>query len=698
MTLTLLFVLLTGGAFFLFRYQVNLIREDKYAEIRAIARLKSDEIVRWLGERYSDADYFSTSAELKSILSQADKGTHDSILQKQFNRVFQRMRKNHHYSDVIVSDLEGHILYSFDGPHHFADTGILSIFSSVWKSQRILLNDFSGSPTDGMIHLDIAAPVHMDNSKNAVLIFTVDPSTFLYPLIQSWPTPSKTSETLLLRKEGDSILYLNPLKHAPRAALTLKQPLSGTSLPPLDAVNGKLESFEGRDYAGRNVMADIRPIKGTPWLMVAKIDKSEVFYELKFRIILQSVMLVMFLMFIASLAAFLYSRRQKGIFEQLFLREQEFRMAQEEFRITLYSIGDAVITTDPDSNIRHMNMAAEKLTGWKESEALGKRFEDVFHIFHEKDRGFIDNPVKRVLQEGLVNDHYNSTVLIAKDKREIPISESGAIVYDQQNTITGVVLVLHDITSRKEAEEQITRLNAELEKRVEERTEQLIKTNKELESFTYSVSHDLRTPLRAIDGYSAMLDLDYKNTLDTEGQRLIQIIRQNAQKMGILIDELLTFSRLGRLSMNETAIDMKEMVLSVIEELILAGKGRTMDIITDDLFPAKGDPGMMRQVWLNLISNAIKFSQGKEEIKISISSTRDKDRIVYCIKDNGAGFDMKYYEKLFGVFQRLHTEKEFEGTGVGLAIVQQVITRHGGNIWAEGKIDEGATFCFSLPD
>ena len=137
----------------------------------------------------------------------------------------------------------------------------------------------------------------------------------------------------------------------------------------------------------------------------------------------------------------------------MFLREQEFRLAQEEFRITLYSIGDAVITTDPGGNIRHMNMAAEKLTGWRESEAAGKRFEDVFRILHEKSRGIIDNPVNRVLQEGLVTDHFNSSVLLAKDGREIAVSESGAIVYDQHNRISGVVLVFHDMTSRKEAEE-----------------------------------------------------------------------------------------------------------------------------------------------------------------------------------------------------------------------------------------------------
>jgi light-regulated signal transduction histidine kinase (bacteriophytochrome) len=167
--------------------------------------------------------------------------------------------------------------------------------------------------------------------------------------------------------------------------------------------------------------------------------------------------------------------------------------------------------------------------------------------------------------------------------------------------------------------------------------------------------------------------------------------------MGVLIDELLTFSRLGRAGMNHAFIDMKDLAESVIQELTPTYKEKDLEINVGELFPVNGDPGMIKQVWINLISNSLKFSQHKSEIRISISSARENGMNIYSIQDNGAGFDMKYYDKLFGVFHRLHSEKEFEGTGVGLAIVHQVITRHGGALWAEARIDKGATFYFSIP-
>lgn len=246
------------------------------------------------------------------------------------------------------------------------------------------------------------------------------------------------------------------------------------------------------------------------------------------------------------------------------------------------------------------------------------------------------------------------------------------------NSQTGkLYCVARDITDRKKTEEQLQ------------------ECIKELEAFTYSVSHDLRAPLRAVNGYAQILIEDYGIKLDEEGKRIIKTICDNAIKMGILIDELLTFSQLGRKEIQYTKINMNELVDNIVNDMdkVLTDKA---EIKIGRLHQVKGDVGLLRQVMVNLISNALKYSSKKELPIVEIFSEEKQGEIVFSVKDNGAGFDMRYYDKLFGVFQRLHKQNEFEGVGVGLAIVQRVINKHGGKVWAEGKLNEGATFNFTL--
>ena len=249
-----------------------------------------------------------------------------------------------------------------------------------------------------------------------------------------------------------------------------------------------------------------------------------------------------------------------------------------------------------------------------------------------------------------------------------------------------------DITERKRAEEALKKAHEELQ----DHAGRLEAANKELESFGYSVSHDLRSPLRAIAGFTRMI-LDEKGaTFDPETRRQFGVIQENAEKMGRLIDDLLRLSRLGRADLHQSKLDMGGLALDVLQEIRMTEPKRELAAEIGDLPEAEGDRTMIRQLLANLLSNAVKFTRGRQGARIEVGSFERPGERVYYVKDNGVGFDMKYYNKLFGVFQRLVSESQFEGTGVGLAIVQRIVQRHGGRVWAEGKIQEGATFYFTL--
>lgn len=389
---------------------------------------------------------------------------------------------------------------------------------------------------------------------------------------------------------------------------------------------------------------------------------------------------------VGTLNAILYSILAAGVLLSILvihrirtgIRQQQLN--EEKFRALLDAAPDATVIVDESGLIKMVNHQTENLFGYRRNELIGKPVEILMPASlkgaHEMHRNSYMKAARvRSMGEGL---ELNA---VKKNGVSFPVEISLSPIRTQEGMM--VSASVRDITNRKTLETELK------------------KTNAELEAFTYSVSHDLRAPLRGIIGFTTILEEDYASKLDDEALRITGIIKENTEKMGHLIDDLLAFSRMGKQELMKTELLTDKVIDEIIAELTTQNSSRTTGQITwniGPLPPVFADKNTLRQVWINLLSNAIKYSSTRSQPIIAIDTYRENNFIVFRIKDNGVGFDAQYSSKLFKVFQRLHSPEEFEGTGVGLALVEKVISRHGGRVWAEGRVGEGATFYFSLPD
>lgn len=487
--------------------------------------------------------------------------------------------------------------------------------------------------------------------------------------------------------------------------------------------------------------------------------------------------------------------------------ERKLKESEKWFATALSSIGDAVIATDKNGLITFMNPVAEGLTGWKTEDAISKKLTEVFNIINRDTRKTAENPIVRVLREGVTVGLANHTILIARDGRELPIDDSAAPIRNDRGNIIGLVLVFRDVTEREKAEEVQGRLSAivasaedaiiskdldgviltwnlgaelifgykaeevmgknvsllvppgyedevpailrrlsqgehienyetvrmrkdgtlipvslnfsaikdgsgrvigsskiahniterkQAEEEVRKTRDELAAANKELEAFSYSVSHDLRAPLRTISGFIKILIEDYAERLDAVGRDYLTRVYNGSVKMNKLIEDLLYLSRISRQEVNRMGFNISNKASSLIANCRQASPERNVDVRIREDLAAFADPGLMDIVLANLFDNAWKFTSKTENARIEFGAFEQGGKTVYYVRDNGAGFDPAYKEKLFWPFQRLHLYKEFEGTGIGLTNVERIIRRHGGKVWAEGAVGKGATFYFTL--
>ena len=348
---------------------------------------------------------------------------------------------------------------------------------------------------------------------------------------------------------------------------------------------------------------------------------------------------------------------------------------------------DTIFVRSMSDVITYWNRGAEELYGWTAQEAIGKEA-------HRLLQPVFPAPIEEIRAELLRSSRWDGELETRRaDGTRVVVASRWSLRRDEQGRPAAILETNNDITERKRREQEIRVLNEELGRR----TAELEVSNKELEAFAYSVSHDLRAPLRHMVGFTELLQKNAVSLLNEKSQRYMKIILESAQRMGRLIDDLLAFSRLGRSETHKTMLSLKQLVEEALAEVRQDADGRNIVWTVNELPVCYGDRSMLRLVLVNLISNALKFTRTRSQAEIQIGCTNHgQDQLVVFVRDNGVGFDMKYISKLFGVFQRLHPSEAFEGTGIGLATVQRIVHRHGGRVWAEGVVDKGATFYFSL--
>lgn len=962
-------------------------RSQVEAQLTSITLLKVADVQKWRNERLNDAQAFYDNDSFSLLIEKYQQDPTNFQNKKMIQFWLKAYAAHEEYAQVFfVNSEEADIISPEDQKivlsQHLADEIPHTLSKGI-----ISFIDFHRDSENSPVYLALEIPIYstLDNSPLGVVVLQIDPRVYLSPLILRWPVPSQSAETALVRLENNQVVYLSELRFLTDAILKEKIDLSESNRPSVKAVTGSVGIVEGVNYRGKQVIADVRPVPGTPWFLVSRIDQDEIAAPLLERERL-SWILYSSLILASAVALNLMWRQQRfrslitnnkvqteilerdrklkeaqelahlgfwywdvntgevewseevykifqidpsrfspkidsilalspwpeeqnrdqelidraiathqpGMYEQKFLRpdnsigyysstflgqfdeegnlssivgsvmditdrtikDQALRESEKRFR-TLFehaAVGVAIIKTKT-GRFLDINQKYCDFLGYTKQEMLNKNYQnitdtDFVDINHQNNQKLITGKIKEysiekkyirkdgksvwgelnasalwepgeipeeylhiavvkditeqktaelalresekkfretianldegffsVSMEGILLDHndafnrilglpehqnsrglmvpdfwdnledrqkylaelnakgsVSSYQIIAKKTsgEKINILMSSHIVKDETNKpikMDGVFLdntprikqeerllasqaelktlleqveqsrqaLLTIIEDQKLAQEEITQLNKTLEEKVAQRTAQLKASNDELESFAYSVSHDLRAPLRAIDGYSRILEQDYAKVLDTEGIRLLNIVRSSTKNLDRLITDLLSLSRVGRSELKLDVLDMNSMVTAVYQELTTPETQEKIKFIVHDLPEGYGDPTLIKHVWMNLLSNSIKYTTPKEYPTIEISGSSDPEKCTYTIKDNGVGFNPDFKEKLFGLFQRLHKASDFEGTGVGLAIVHRIIARHNGEVWGDGQIDMGAEFSFTLP-
>jgi PAS domain S-box-containing protein len=820
-------VLATGV--FAYRQQAAAVRRQQGRELAAIRDLKAAEISRWFAGEQTSARAAGENPILAGAVKRWTSRGAPPPTPFVVRSLIDTMRGAQGYPVVLLLDPALRTIHAAPRAAPAPDAVTRTLGTKVLDRREVVFSDLyqdvRGSPKmEFLSPLTGGGPAA--SRPPAVLALELDPAAFLLPLVSSWPTTSKTGETLLVERRGGKVVFLSARRRRTAAARVPALPIAKSEAPAVKAARGVLGVVSGIDYSGTDVLAAVGPVRGTPWFIVSKIDVSEVDAPLR-RLALVTTFIVLGVLLLGGAAIlFFWSRWRAGEFRRLYEIERALRASEQLFKAGFEHAPVGVVFRRPDGTVRQANATFAKMLGYTVAELDGMSVVEITHPddraetasliaatlagahdhsevqkrYLRKDGSSVwttvnvtllrdergrpvdfmamvsDVSTRKAAEDALIQSEERfrglfETALIGFALHEVVCDDAGVpvdYVFLEANEAfgeyTGLVpaeivgrrateviagveasgrielygevalggdarrfetyfepfdrhydiqvsspqpgqftTVFLDVTERKqaeqgrrEAERELAETNVHLERRVLERTLELEAANEELEAFSYSVSHDLRSPLRALDGFSLALLEDYGDVLDDTAMDYLARVRAGAQRMGALIDDMLVLSRASRGEMTRRDVDLAALARDVVADLRRADPGREVEFTLPETLAVNGDPGLMRTLLENLLGNAWKFTSRKPAAHIELGVDRRGGAVACFVRDDGVGFDPAYVDKLFTPFQRLHTTKEFPGTGIGLATVQRILRRHGGRAWAEGVVDGGASVYFTF--
>ncbi len=698
---------LVGYGYFFKQKAVS--RQTAEVELNAIADLKVLEITRWREERQSDGELILHSAPIGSVVKEyLDNGGGESM--RSARGLLSRWRTHGRYGRIIL--LDSQLRMRMSEPPGQAPTNVLtrSFAALALRTNQLLIADFHQESASSLVAMNLFVPLCVKGSAAdgwqgaAVLVLEVDPNEFLLPMIQSWPTPSLSGETLLVREEGSEVVYLNELRHQSNTTLRLRLPLTNTKLPAAQAVLGQDGIVKGMDYRGTPVLAALRHIPDSPWFIVAKMDLAEIDAPLRQQAWMIGIVMGA-LVLAASFGVGLLWRRREAYFTR---RDLEERMKSEEvlqrsyslLRATFDSIAEGIMVVDTMGKIIDFNRQFSEM--WRLPDTLLATRDDALLLSCVLDQLQDPQGFLAKVQELYAKPEESSfDVLEFKDGR---VYERYSQAQWIRGKPAGRVWSFRNVTEKKRSEELEERLRLDLEEK-----------NQELEHLVYAASHDLRAPLVNIEGFSKRVEKTCRELAkiigespeagreralaitQTEIPKALAFVHSGVVKMNSLIGGLLRISRLGQVSVHMGPLDMTGLLQQITETLAFQIQKAEAEVVIDKLPPCEGDSLLINQVFTNLLDNALKYRDPGRALKIEVSGRRNAAQIIYCVKDNGLGIPPESRIKIWELFHRLYPGGPVSGEGLGLNLVWRIVQRHHGRAWVESVPGQASSFFVALP-